>query len=344
MVPPLPLSDIAAADLLSMADVAVLAHVPASTLSRLWQDASWLDRVSGATLQQLIAAVPKVAGYVRMRSHAAHLGSVLRVCDESGLELRHDRLGEVVGEGGAVHCLATALAAAAGIMRMDRHCATSHLARCWGVRQSEALDMVMAAPPDGVLAEPIRLIEQASQLIDIIDTGANSLHTTVGHGILVHKMTKLTGTVPREVLPAAAERASAFAYRSSVVGLLMATNDFDVAVAYQRRLMANPLLRRNELWSLATFCGDIPQSSDFALAAGRGMRRTAAEVTTDVLDLNEAYLQYLVSAAIPVVLEYDSSFGSARDTLVHALGERLERGIVDKQLRAACASLLKSVQ
>jgi len=327
-----------------MADVAFLSQVPASTLSRLWKEVDWLDRVSGATLQQLICALPGLARYVERRSHVAHLESVLRECTESGLVVRPDRLASVFTDGRSVHYMATALRAAASMMRSDPLEAAAHLARCWGSQQSIALDALILPAPQGVLVEPDLLIGRARELVDVMERGKNSLHTTVGYGVLVHKVTRQTGAVPVDIPPSTPDRSSAFAYRSGVIGTLLSTGDPAAAASYHRQLERNPLLRRNELWSLATFGGDISQMPDFGVRIRGGLPRTVADVLADIADLNEGYLHYLVTTAIPVVLDYDPSFGAAKSALRQALQQRLERGIDDEQVRHASAALMKSMQ
>ncbi|MFR9751388.1 hypothetical protein ACL02S_10160 [Nocardia sp. 004] len=326
-----------------MADVAFLAQVPSSTLSRLWQEESWLDGVSGVTLQRLITAVPGLARYVEGRSNAARLASALRRCAESGLTVRRDRLEMLVAQGQCVQYLATALEAAAGVMRGNERDAVSNLARCWGAKQSAALDAIVI-PAASVLADPGEVVDKALQLIDAVDTGTNCLHTTVGYGILVHKLTRLTGAVPAEISPDTAERCSAFAYRSGAIGVLLQTNDLDTAVAYHRELKANPLLRRNELWSLASFSADIPQTPQLALAGATGLSRTAMDVIGDVADRNDAYLHYLVTTAIPLLLSYDPSFGASKDILRQVVGNRLAHGVADERARAATTALARSIQ
>ncbi len=337
-----PLAAIAAANQLGMSDVGVMSKVPAATLSRLWQDERWLDAVSGATLQRLITAIPSLLRYVNGRSHAARLESVLGECADSGLEVHLDRLESLIACGQSVQNLVTVLDAAAAVMRLDSRNAIAGLARCWGSGQSIALDAIVG-PISGVLGGRDLLVDKALQLIGIVDTGCNSLRTTVGYGILVHKAAKLTGTVPVELSASAAERSSAFAYRSSVIGMLLRTNDPETALAYHRELENRPLLCRNELWSLATFSGDEPQTPQFAITA-KQLKRTAADMIRDLSLLNDAYLYYLVTTAIPATLNYDSSFGSLRAELLTAVQQRLDLGIDDARVRSATVALMKSIR
>jgi hypothetical protein len=46
-----------------MSDVAFLAGLQESTVSRLWDSLDWLDRITGKSLQALIGTVPGVVEY-----------------------------------------------------------------------------------------------------------------------------------------------------------------------------------------------------------------------------------------------------------------------------------------
>ncbi|MFD6158086.1 hypothetical protein ACFWF7_10810 [Nocardia sp. NPDC060256] len=340
---PLPLGALAASAMLSMADVVFLSKLPASTLSRLWRNELWLDRVSGATLQQLVAVVPGLSEYVTRRSYGSRLGSVLRECDEAGLDIANGPIGALLTDGRSAQHVATALAAASSMMRLDSHAAVSNLARCWGVSQDLALDALFSAEPHGLVADMAPLVERGLQVIDILDGGSNSLHTTVGYGILVHKLTKLTGAVPADTSPHARERNSAFAYRSGTIGVLLRSGDIDASIAYALSLDENVLLRRNELWSLTSYYADMPQSPDFSLPAKGGLYNTEAEMSKDIASSNEAYLHYLVTSAIPVLLEHDRLFGAATGEIARQLRNRLDRAVSDRRVAAAISKLLTSM-
>ncbi|MBL1080087.1 hypothetical protein JK358_37390 [Nocardia sp. 2] len=338
----LPLQVLAEADLVSLADLAVFAKIPTSTLGRLWSDPAWLDKVSGATLQRLITAVPGLARYVACRSHAARLETAVHQCTESGLEVHGARVVELVRAGQSPQYLATVLEAAAAVARLDARDTVAALSRCWSAGPSAALDAVFT--PGGVLADPDLLAGRATQLLDLVDTRGNSMAATVGYGILVHKLTRLTGTIPGDGGSPAGDRCAAFAYRSGVIGVLLGAGDHDAAESYARQVAASALLARNELWSLASFCTDIPLTAQMTTSTRDGLRRTATEVIGDVVSLNDAYLHYLLTTAIPVLLAHDASFGGARTELGHALAGRLEAGIDEPHTREAGARLLKTVQ
>ena len=338
---PRSLSTIAESELLSMADVAFLSRVATSTLSRLWRDESWLDRVSGATLQQLIAVMPGLGDYVTKRSHGTRLESALRECRETGLDVSPKELASLTTDSRSSQHAATVLTAANCVMRLGPREALTHMARCWGSAQDQALEALFST--NGLLTDPTMLIARALQLIESQDVGNNSLHATVGYGILVYKLTKWTGDMSTNISTSASRR-SAFTYRSSVIGLLLGENDFDVAEEYSRSVADNPLLARNELWSLASYCADVQQTADFSLAAKCGLRKTAAEVLLDISSRNHAYLYYLVATAIPVLLDYDPSFGLSRARISRTLRERLECGINDRRTRAVIIKFLSSLK
>lgn len=326
-----------------MADVGYLSQLSTSTLSRLWPDPVWLDVVSGASLQRLITAVPGLLAYVQARSHSARLESALRRCAESGLDVRTERLIALVRAGQSPQWLATVLEAAAAVVRMDARESTAALARCWGAAPSHALDAVFSLDPHGLVADPNTLADKAIELIGTLDTHANAVSETVGYGILVHKLTRLTGQVPAAATAKTADRCAAFAHRSGVIGVLLQGGDVDASVAYARELATTPLLARNELWSLGTFCGDLDLGPEIG-PHRTPLRRTATEVITDVLNLNDAYLHYLLTAALPVLLAYDSSFGGRHAQLRDAVRRRLDLGSSDPRVTAAAQDLLEAMR
>ena len=55
---PQPLSKVTEDAGFTMSDVAFVSGLDESTVSRLWDDPRWLDRVSGRSLQSLAASVP----------------------------------------------------------------------------------------------------------------------------------------------------------------------------------------------------------------------------------------------------------------------------------------------
>ena len=102
---PVALVDLAADAGLGLSDVAFTAGLDESTVSRLWADPGWLDRVTGASLQRIIAAVPGVAEYVTSYSLSARLGRLAADLAAEGLEVDENTLHGLPGRwhSGPVH-------------------------------------------------------------------------------------------------------------------------------------------------------------------------------------------------------------------------------------------------
>ena len=338
------LREIAEEARLSMADVAFLARLPKSTLSRLWDEADWLDRVTGHSLKHLISAVPGLIEQLGRQSCGVRLDAAVSRCAEEGLVVRPERVRSLIEAGCPVQRVISVLEAAVDVMRLNEHGMASYLARCWGPGQDGALDALLA-PPDSALALLVDsgpLVERAMDLLPLLRLGqSGSLHTTVAYGSLVHKLTKSTG-VDQSGPASHRKRKGVFAYRSATIGLLLGSGDAEAAEEYRKSLEQNALLAANELWSFATYSKDVAQTLDFSLPKNSKLTKTATDVIGDVLQLNEAYLWYLASTAIPVLLGHDQTFGGQRERLAQTLVARLERGL-PAPVSSACASLAVSL-
>lgn len=62
----------------------------------------------------------------------------------------------------------------------------------------------------------------------------------------------------------------------------------------------------------------------------------------DIATLPDAYLYYLVTTAIPVLLDYDHSFGASIVELRRAVTQRLDHGVENTRTRAASVRLIKA--
>src|SRR5271165_2126284 len=116
---PVALADIAADAGLGLSDVAFTADLDESTVSRLWADPCWLDRVSGASLQRIIAAVPGAAEYVTSYSLSARLGRLTADLAAEGLEVDENTLLACQAGGIPIPYIANALQAALHTVRGD---------------------------------------------------------------------------------------------------------------------------------------------------------------------------------------------------------------------------------
>jgi 2-methylisocitrate lyase-like PEP mutase family enzyme len=71
--------------------------------------------------------------------------------------------------------------------------------------------------------------------------------------------------------------------------------------------------------------------------------RTASQVIGDIATLPDAYLYYLTTTAIPVLLDCDHSFGSSIAKLRCAVTQRLDHGVEDARTRAASLHLIRAM-
>src|SRR5690242_3113282 len=90
------LSDIAENAAFSMADVAFLSGLEESTVYRLWNNPTWLDKVSGRSLQALLATVPGLGDYVADHALTKRRASLI---DDLALE------GLAVNQAGVRNCV-----------------------------------------------------------------------------------------------------------------------------------------------------------------------------------------------------------------------------------------------
>ena len=150
----------------TMADVAFVSGLDESTICRLWDAPDWLDRVSGRSLQCLVASVPGVAEYFASYSVLARKAKLMADLQAEGLVVNQDALHRSRAAGVPHQYLVNALEAALCIMRGDTHRACSYLARFWGLHQNRALEALYSASTDtGLLANPGQLFEASTAML-----------------------------------------------------------------------------------------------------------------------------------------------------------------------------------
>src|SRR5947199_494387 len=89
---PLPLSKVTEDAGFTMSDVAFVSGLDESTVSRLWDDPDWLDRVSGKSLQSLAASVPGVAEYFASHSVLVRRNTLVSQLEADGLPVNRSAL------------------------------------------------------------------------------------------------------------------------------------------------------------------------------------------------------------------------------------------------------------
>jgi hypothetical protein len=103
----------------TMSDVAFVSGLDESTISRLWDDPHWLDRVKGCSLQALVASVPGVAEYFASHSVLTRRNELISQLEAEGLQINHQALHLSNTQRVPHQYLINALEAAVSIMRGD---------------------------------------------------------------------------------------------------------------------------------------------------------------------------------------------------------------------------------
>lgn len=339
---PKSLSEITGTTGLNMADVAVLSGLDVSTISRLWDESGWLDRISGRSLQNLMSSVPGIAEYSAAHSLLKRRGALVADLAAEGLSVDLVALEKstVVEQ----HLL-NALEAALHIVRDDAgQKASSYLARFWGREQDRALEALYSMEPgQGLLKDPRRLVDASITLVPRLNRKTYSWHSILALNVLAHQISKVTGALVLELAPQIPGRQTAFMMRGVVMGLLIRSNDLSLAERYRRELDATPVYAALEEWSFPTYTRDSRMSSDFTLPGSLLLLNTAREVVREVSDYNDAYLYYLVSTYLPLALRRDATFGNRVPELTTALEQR-GADCPDSRIRSSCEKLVRQLR
>jgi hypothetical protein len=326
---------------LNMSDVAAFSGLDESTIFRLWDNAEWLDRVSGRSLQSLMSSVPGIAEY--SMAHAVR-------------KRRDGLVGDLHGEGLAVNVdalenstvaqqyLLNALEAALHIVRGQATQKTSSfIARFWGREQDRALEAIYSTDSGGLLKDPQKLFDASVDLAPRLNRKTYSFHSILALNILTHQVSKVTGALEADLSFEVPGRQSAFMMRGVVMGSLISSDDFELAERYRRELDAAPVYAALEEWSFPTYTRDGRISSDFTLPSSLSLRNTATEVLREIVVYNDAYLYYLVSTYIPLALKRDPAFGGKITELVAAL-ELRGADCRDRTIRQTCNALVRRLK
>lgn len=343
---PRALSEIAEASGFSMSDVAFISGLEESTVSRLWDNLGWLDKISGRSLQALIASVPQVGAYVAMYSTLARRQTLISELATEGLVVDESAIERCVKDGIPEQYLATALQSAVHIMRGDGAKASSYLARFWGKGQDRALTTLFSSSTTAsVLKNPEQFLAASAELAPHLVRKAYSFHAIITQAVFAHYLGKATGRSNADTLPQTIDRQTAFTFRSSVMGLLISGHDTELAERYHRTVSQTPVLRTIEEWSFPTFTRDTRPNSDFSLPRSLLLRNTAAEILNEMSsgDYSDAYVYYLTTTYLPVALERDPTFGLRSSELASALMRRRDR-CDNAAIRAACEALAEQIR
>lgn len=339
---PKSLSDITKDMGLNMSDVAAFSGLDESTVFRLWDNAGWLDRVSGRSLQSLMSSVPGVAEYCKAHAIRKRLDVLVGDLHREGLSVDLDAL---THSPIAQQHLLNALEAALYIVRGEATAKTSSfIARFWGQEQDRALETVYSTEPgQGLLHDPQILFDRSVDLAPRLNRKTYSFHSILALNILTHQVSKVTGTMEADLAFQVPGRQTAFMMRGVVMGSLISSDDFDLAEKYRRELDATPVYAALEEWAFPTYSRDGRLSSDFTLPNSLSLRNTAAEVLREITAYNDAYLYYLASTYIPRALGRDPAFGGRLPELVRAL-ELRGAECRDRRTRRTCDALVRRLK
>ncbi|MEV6859805.1 hypothetical protein AB0M44_02175 [Streptosporangium subroseum] len=325
---------------LNMSDVAILSGLDESTVCRLWDKTGWLDHISGRSLQSLMSSVPGIAEYSMSHSILKRRNLLVAELEAKGLAVDLEVLENSTV---AQQYLLNALEAALHIVRKDAtQKASSYLARFWGVEQDRALE-VLYSTEHGLLKDPYKLVESSIELAPQLNRKTYSFHSILTLNILAHQVSKATGALMVELAPQVPGRQTAFMMRGVVMGLLISSNDLDLAERYRRELDMTPVYMALEEWSLPTYTRDGRISSDFGLPSSLLLRNTATEVLREIASHNDAYFYYLVSTYLPLALQRDPLFGFRITDLITALEQR-GADCTDRKIRGTCNKLVKQLK
>jgi hypothetical protein len=335
---PVALADLAADVGLTPADVAAVAGLDESTISRLWNDARWLDRAKGATLKQLIGSVPGIADYVTAYSIASRLSELAEELASAGLEVDGRAVEDCQSDAVLAPYVGNALRAALHIVRGEDVAAAAQLARFWGRDQDRALERLFSGGEGRLLAEPEALISAAADLAPRLHRPAYSLHAVLASAVLAHHLQRSGPSRASVAVPA--DRHEAVSIRSNIMGALIEHDDLDLAVSYERLVAAAPVLRGIEEWAFPTYTRDARLDPGLTLPRSLLLRNTAAEVIREIGCYSAAYVHYLLTVYVPLALARDPTFGLALGSLRAAIRERAEHED-NPALRTACERTLR---
>jgi transcriptional regulator with XRE-family HTH domain len=328
------LQDAAKAAGFTQESLAKLVGVDKTTISRLWVDPEWLDRIKSPTLKRLIAVIPGLDSVLTLSSLADRREHLKQGLLPAGIRIDDDALDAAIDEAGVPpQFLLTALEAAAHLLNENKDAAISALRACWGRPQTRALDIVfgthqVAGP---IIGDVATLVDAAESMFEVLLRAKGTSHRrTIAQAHLAHHVGKAKGRLIHEEVkdPTARrrlkdQRTSLF-LRGAYMGVLRKTDDLDLASHYNEIVAVDPLARLAELWAFPSWTGDSTAQEEID-APHVPLTRTASEVVYEIGEYNDAYVWYLVNTYVPLAVQHDATFGGKLFELSVSLQERAER-------------------
>ena len=328
----------------TMSDVAFISGLDESTVSRLWDDPNWLDRIRGRSLQALVASVPGVAEYFTSYAVLSRRNKLMGELETEGLKVNRQALSLSNRSLIPHQYLINALEAAISIMRGDAARTTSLLARFWGAQQNRALEALYAkSAVSALLADPEPLFTASRELVPRLNRKGYSYHSIITKATFAHHLGIAMGELDDNLRPSVSDRQSAFMTRAGIMGLLINSSNLDLAQHYDRMVSRQPVLRSIEEWAFPVYTRDSRPNSDFSLPGSILLRNTSIEIIREIDTYTDAYLYYLCTTYLPMALSKDPTFGLKIAALVQAIERRMEK-CEEPTVRAACLSLAKKIR
>lgn len=294
-------------------DVASLSGVSQSTLSRLWSNPRWIERVEGATLSKLMAVAPPIARYARRWGEYQRLDAASQSAHEAGVTLHADAFAGLVRAAPAPTVIA--LLSAVTEMRLGQFDNASRLFSAgWGQRCNGVADTLLDDASAGIFVDHDAVLRSAEEFVSN-PPGFGDITQIVGYGIVEHKLIK-AGIVQPPVR--SAPQSLAFLTRSAAIARLLSEDDLGFAEWYRDRVFAEHELASMELWSHATYSGDIPLGQR-RLPRGGALSSTTAMTVTDLGSRNHAYVYYLLLVVVPLLAKMDPCLAQRCPPVVSAL-------------------------
>jgi hypothetical protein len=288
--------------------------------------------------------VPGVAEYFAPHSVLARREGLIRQLEAEGLVVSRPALLLSAGTDVPHQYLINALEAALSIMRGDARRACSYLARFWGLQQNRALESLYAVEGDrALLQNPDKLFAASLDMTPRLSRKGYSFHSILALATFAHHLGIATGELDDRFTPPITDRQSAFMVRSGIMGLLINSNDTELAQRYENMVKDTPVLEIIEEWSFPTYTRDSKPNADFSLPGSILLRKTAEEVLREIDNYTEAYLYYLCRTYLPLALSRDPTFGLKLTELGNVLVARAD--ICDDALaRHACIELARQIK
>lgn len=328
----------------NMSDVAFISGLDESTVSRLWDDPNWLDRVRGRSLQALVASVPGVAEYFATYAVLSRRNKLVAELETEGLKINRQAL-NLSNKSAIPHqYLINALEAAISIMRGDAARTTALVTRFWGMQQNRALEALYATSEESaLLADPEPLFTASRELAPRLNRKAYSYHSIIAKATFAHHLGLATGELDDNLKPSVTDRQSAFMTRAGIMGLLINSSNLDLAEHYHGMVSQYPVLRGIEEWAFPVYTRDSRPNIDFSLPGSVLLRNTAIEILREIDTYTDAYLYYLCTTYLPMALSKDPTFGLKATALVQAIEKRMGK-CEEPAVRAACLNLVKQIK